>query len=108
MDVDGPAARDVEHGLGQDLTEGHDHRDVGVELGEPLGPAGLAQARRLDHRHSRPLRALLDGGRRHPLAATGGLVGLGDGGNNGVTLEQGLEGGQRELRRAVEENAHGA
>ena len=107
MDVDRPARGHVENRPREDLTEGHDDRDVGRVLGEPLGPAGVAKPGRLEHRDP-----VLEGQRLHgrgllPLPAAGRPVGLGHGGHHAMAGEQRLEGGKRERRSAVEQHAHG-
>ena len=106
MDVDGAALWNVEHGLGQDLPEGDDHADVGRELAELLGPLGIAQARGLKDAHAGGSGALLDRRRRHPLSAPGRAVGLGHHPDQLVTGQHGLEGGESELRRAIEQHPH--
>src|SRR4029077_17959211 len=84
VDVDGAATRDVEHGLGQDLAESDYGGYIRSDRAQPLRPARIPQSRRLEHRNARGHRALLDGRRLEVLAATGGLVGLGNDGGDGV------------------------
>ena len=50
VDVDRPARGHVENGAREDLAERHHDRDVGRVLGETLGPAGIAEPGRLEHR----------------------------------------------------------
>ena len=104
MDVDGAARGDVEHGLGQDLAEGHHHRDLGAELREPLGPARVSQARRLQDRDPGRPRALLHRRGGDTLAPPGGPVRLGDDRDHVMGAEQRLEGRHGEGRRPVEED----
>jgi len=61
VDVDGAARGRVQHGLRQDLAEGDHDREVGAERGQPLGPAGIAQPRRLQHRQAGGERGFLHG-----------------------------------------------
>ena len=91
MDIDGAPSRNIQHGLGQDLAEGDHHRHLGVEFGQPLGPAGITQARRLEHGDARGTRALLDGGKAHVPPAARGSVGLGHRSPHRVVLQQRLE-----------------
>ena len=107
VDVDRAARGDVEDRLREDLPEGHDHRDVGPMLGEPLGPAGVTEPDRLEQRDAVLERHRLD--RRDPLALppARGPVRLRHRGHHVVPLAQRLERGQRERRSAVEQHAHG-
>ena len=105
MDVDGPARRSLEDGLRQDLAEGDDHGHVGAELAKPGRPLGVAQARGLEDRHARRERAHLHGRRLESPAAVGRAVRLRDDGDDVVAGEHRLERRQRELGRAVEEDA---
>jgi hypothetical protein len=104
VNVDRAARRRVEHGLRQDLSEGDDDGDVGAERAQPLGPLGVAQARRLEHRQPGRQRGRLDRRRRQPLAAVRGPIRLGDGGNDRMVPVNRLERRERERRRTVEQD----
>ncbi len=104
MDVDRSARGHVEHGPGQDLAEGDDDGDVRAEFAEPFGPPGVPQPWRLEHGQPGLERALLHRWRRQPLAAMRGPIGLGDDADHTMVAQERVERGERELRRAVEED----
>ena len=107
MDVDRPARGHVENRPREDLAEGHDDRDVGRVLGETLGPAGVAEPGRLEHRDPVLARQRLDGRGLLALPAAGGPVRLRHDGHHAMAGEQALERGECEGRSAVEQHAHG-
>src|SRR5262249_27157004 len=94
----------VEHCARQDLAEGDDDGDIGLELAETLGPAGLAQARGLEHGQPGLDRPLLHRRRRQPLTPMRRAIRLGDDPDDAMVTQQRVERGERELRGAVEEN----
>ena len=106
MDVDGPAARRVEHDFRQDLAERDDDGDVCAERAETLGPSGITQSLRLQDGKTRGERALLHRRRRQPLSAMRGPIGLRDDGDDLVVTQECVERGKREAGRAVEEHPH--
>jgi hypothetical protein len=108
VDVDGPARRHVQDRARKELPEGDHHSDVGGVLREALGPAGIAQASRLDHRDAVLRRHGLHWRNLGPLAAAGGAIGLCHGRDHVVASEECVKRGQSERRSAVEQHAHKA
>ena len=74
MDVDRSAGGHPEHGLRQDLPERHNDSDLGRVLGEPVGPAGIAEPVRLEHGDPLLEGNGLDRRTLDALAPTGGAV----------------------------------
>ena len=105
MDVDRAAGRRVEHGPREDLPERRHDAHVRAEGAQTLGPAGIAEAGRLQHREAGGLGAQLDGRRCQALTTVGGPVGLGDDSHDLMVPEHRLQRRQRELRRPVKEDS---
>ena len=98
---------EIQHVLGQDLAVCHDHDEVGGKLLQLVFKSAVLKGLGLINGKALLLGIYLDGRGHQRVAASLGLIGLGDNAHDLLAcLHQCLEGEKREVGRAHKQNAH--